>query len=100
MRSGAIADRLALARLGRVQAHGLEDQRLQRRFIYRRGFLEVDGASLAAVKPRVEELLGIFQRRPVGKRESDRTLERLPNADDAVVGPDRHSGGIARLLPL
>src|SRR6202171_3077108 len=62
--------------------------------------MEIDGTYRLAVQTRVEQPLRIPQLGPLWKRQPHRVLERLPDANDAVVGPDGPPLGAGGLLPL
>src|SRR6266576_2495565 len=62
--------------------------------------MEIDGMYRLAVQTRVEQPLRIPQLGTLWKRQPHRVLEGLADADDAVVGPDRHPLGAGGLLPL
>src|SRR5207249_2309882 len=62
--------------------------------------MEIDGTYRLAVQTRVEQPLRIPQLGTLWKRQPHRVLEGLPDADDAVVGPDGHPLGAGGLLPL
>src|SRR2546425_1442245 len=62
--------------------------------------VEIDGTNRLAVQTRVEEAFRILQLGPFWKRQPNRVLEGLADADDAVVGPDGDSLGARGLLPL
>src|SRR5438093_2352022 len=62
--------------------------------------MEIDGTYRLAVQTCVEEPLRILQLGTLWKRQPHRVLEGLADADDAVVGPDRHPLGAGGFLPL
>src|SRR5213593_5001039 len=62
--------------------------------------MEIDGTYRLAVQTRVEQPLRIPQLGTLWKRQPNRVLEGLADADDAVVGPDGHPLGAGGLLPL
>src|SRR5438309_2403681 len=62
--------------------------------------MEIDGTYRLAVQTRVEQPLRIPQLGTFWKRQPDRVLEGLADADDAVVGPDGHPLGTGGFLPL
>lgn len=93
-------DLALLARLRLVEQHGIEDDRLKGSLIDGIAFAEIDGPDRVAVEPRVEELLRILDAGALGEGEPDGILERLPDADDSTVRPDRDSRRVAGLLPL
>src|SRR5260370_16043998 len=79
---------------------GLENECVQSGRVHGVNLVEIDGAYRLAVKTRVEEPFRILQLGTFWKRQPHGVLERLADADDAVVGPDGHSLGAGGLLPL
>src|SRR5712671_7831329 len=62
--------------------------------------VEIDGTNRLAVQTCVEEPFRILQLRSFWKRQPHGVLERLADADDAVVGPDGHPLWAGGLLPF
>src|SRR5437773_6781959 len=86
--------------LASIQAGTFENECLQRRLVDGIALMEIDGTHHLAVQTRVEEALRILQLGTLRKRQPHGVLERLADADDAVVGPDGHPLGAGGLLPL
>src|SRR6476646_7557050 len=82
--------------LTRVERDGLADERLQRRLVDLLILGDVDRAARLALQARVEQALGIIQRRALHERQLDDALVGLAGADDAVARPDRcaRTGGL------
>src|SRR6202171_2839965 len=59
--------------------------------------MEIDGTYRLAVQTRVDQPLRILQLGTLWKRQPHRVLDGLADADDAVVGPDRHPLGAGGL---
>src|SRR5687768_14672585 len=62
--------------------------------------MEVDSTYRLTVQTCVEEPFRILQPGTLWKRQPHRVLEGLADADDAVVGPDRHPFRAGGFLPL
>src|SRR5438309_70465 len=82
---------LSRARLHRVEPCGFENQCSDRGFIHGITLSEVDGPDRPAIQPGVEELLRVVELGTVGKGQPHGTLERLADADDSVMGPNRYA---------
>src|SRR2546426_12164985 len=82
-----------------VETAALDNQCLQGGRVDGVTLVEIDGTNRLAVQTRVEEAFRILQLGPFWKRQPHRVLEGLPDADDAVVGPDGHPLGAGGLLP-
>src|SRR5262249_25790997 len=85
--------------LRNVERDGGTDQLLERRFLDRVVFPNVDGPSRTALEARVEQTRGVFQRRPLIEGQLDDLLVGFARADAPVVGPDGSPRG-RRFLPL
>jgi len=62
-------------------------------------FAQVDRRPRVPFRAGIEELLRVFDRGAASEGELHNLLVRSPRADDAVMGPDRGSGGFW-LLPF
>src|SRR5437868_8936545 len=83
-----------------VSAGTFEDECLQCGRVDGIALMEIDGTHRLAVEACVEEPLRIPQLGTLWERQPHRVLERLADADDAVMGPDRHSLRAGGFLPL
>src|SRR5512132_961011 len=72
-----------------VERDRLAYERLERGRIDLLALVDVDRAADVALEARVEQPLGILQRRALREGELHDLLVRLTGADDALVRPDR-----------
>ena len=91
---------LLCAFFGRIQARGSENDVGEHSLIHAPALVEVDGAGGLAVEAFVEHPVEMRDLGALGEGQPHYVLERIGDAKDSVVRPDRHPRRFGRFLPF